>query len=250
MASFWRRTAAFGATDDLADRVSWDPMSGSRRQVELLAPAGDWESPPRRRRQRGRRRLLRPGRLQRPPAGRQLQASTNSREVLAYLHARNVRGYVAFNTLIFSDELADGRRGTPQAIAAAGADAAIVQDLGLARLIHRMAPTLPIHASTQMTPHRAARHRVRRRHWASSGSSWPANCRWRRSRRLRRADRHAAGGLRPRGAVHLLQRPVPGQRGPLGPQRQPRPVRPGLPAAVRAPRRRPAAALRRPASTC
>ena len=38
-----------------------------------------------------------------------------------------------------------------RAIAAAGADAIIVQDLGLARLIHRLAPTLSIHGSTQMT---------------------------------------------------------------------------------------------------
>ena len=36
-------------------------------------------------------------------------------------------------------------------IAEAGADAVIVQDLGLARLIARLAPALPVHASTQMT---------------------------------------------------------------------------------------------------
>ena len=57
---------------------------------------------------------------------------------------------MAFNTLIFSDELAEAAA-LAATIAAAGADAAIVQDLGLARLIHRMAPTLPLHASTQMT---------------------------------------------------------------------------------------------------
>ena len=71
-------------------------------------------------------------------------------QVLEYLHQRNVRGYVAFNTLIFSDELPDAARAIG-AIAEAGADAVIVQDLGLARLIHRLAPTLPIHGSTQMT---------------------------------------------------------------------------------------------------
>ena len=32
-----------------------------------------------------------------------------------------------------------------------GVDAVIVQDLGLARLIHAIAPSLPIHGSTQMT---------------------------------------------------------------------------------------------------
>jgi U32 family peptidase len=71
-------------------------------------------------------------------------------EVMAYLHRHNVRGYVAFNTLIFSDELAEAERFIA-AIAEAGADAVIVQDLGLVRLIRRVAPGLPIHGSTQMT---------------------------------------------------------------------------------------------------
>ncbi len=42
-------------------------------------------------------------------------------------------------------------RGLLQAIVAAGADAVIVQDLGLARLIQRVAPGLTVHGSTQMT---------------------------------------------------------------------------------------------------
>src|SRR5688572_22653837 len=71
-------------------------------------------------------------------------------QVMEYLHGHNVRGYVTFNTLIFSDELPEAVRFI-SAIAAAGADAVIVQDLGLARLVHALAPTLPIHGSTQMT---------------------------------------------------------------------------------------------------
>ena len=71
-------------------------------------------------------------------------------DVLAYLHGRNVRGYVTFNTLIFSDELPEAAA-YAAAIARAGADAVIVQDLGLARLVRRVAPGMPIHASTQMT---------------------------------------------------------------------------------------------------
>jgi putative protease len=70
--------------------------------------------------------------------------------VIAFLHARNVRGYVAFNTLIFADELDDAVE-CLKAIADAGADAVIVQDLGLALLAKRLAPSLPVHASTQMT---------------------------------------------------------------------------------------------------
>jgi putative protease len=71
-------------------------------------------------------------------------------DTIDYLHRHNVRGYVTFNTLLFGDELAEAAD-CLQAIAQAGADAVIVQDLGLARLVHRLAPSLPIHASTQMT---------------------------------------------------------------------------------------------------
>jgi putative protease len=71
-------------------------------------------------------------------------------EVMRYLHGHNVRGYVTLNVLIFSDELQEAVRNV-RAIAEAGADAVIVQDLGLARLISRLCPTLPVHGSTQMT---------------------------------------------------------------------------------------------------
>jgi putative protease len=71
-------------------------------------------------------------------------------EVMAYLHAHNVRGYVTFNTLIFSDELPEAVQFI-SAIAAAGVDAVIVQDLGIARLINRLCPKLHVHGSTQMT---------------------------------------------------------------------------------------------------
>ncbi len=71
-------------------------------------------------------------------------------DVLAHLHSYNVRGYVTFNTLVFSDELARAQEYL-RAIARAGADAIIVQDLGVATLAHRLCPALPLHASTQMT---------------------------------------------------------------------------------------------------
>src|SRR4051812_42384614 len=51
-------------------------------------------------------------------------------EVIAYLHGHNVRGYVTFNTLIFSDELPEAMEFVA-AVAKAGADAVIVQDFGL-----------------------------------------------------------------------------------------------------------------------
>jgi putative protease len=124
-------------------------VTQSACQPELLAPAGDWEA-------------LRAAVANGADAVYFGLSNFNARhratnftldelpEVLAYLHERNVRGYVAFNTLVFSEELPDAVRFLC-AVAEAGADAVIVQDLGLARLIHRLAPELPIHASTQMT---------------------------------------------------------------------------------------------------
>lgn len=67
-----------------------------------------------------------------------------------WLHDRGVKGYVAFNTVVYDAELAVAERLIGQ-IARAGADAVIVQDLGIARLAREIAPTLPVHASTQMT---------------------------------------------------------------------------------------------------
>ena len=71
-------------------------------------------------------------------------------QTLLYLHSHNVRGYVALNTLIFSDELDQVAKCVIQ-IAESGADAVIVQDLGILYLVGLMTPTLPRHGSTQMT---------------------------------------------------------------------------------------------------
>lgn len=71
-------------------------------------------------------------------------------QTLDELHTHRVKGYVTLNTLVFDHELDDVER-VIRAVAAAGADAIIVQDIGLCRLAAQVAPSLPIHASTQMT---------------------------------------------------------------------------------------------------
>lgn len=71
-------------------------------------------------------------------------------ELMGYLHQRGVKGYVTLNTLVFPNELADLEQ-TVRLVAAAGVDAILVQDLGLARLIREVCPQMPLHASTQMT---------------------------------------------------------------------------------------------------
>jgi putative protease len=70
--------------------------------------------------------------------------------LMEFLHRRGVKGYVTFNTLVFENEMADAEH-YARAIIAAGVDAAIVQDVGICRLIRRMSPDFPIHVSTQMT---------------------------------------------------------------------------------------------------
>jgi len=71
-------------------------------------------------------------------------------EITARLHERGVRAYVTLNTLIFADEL-EGAARLLLACSEAGVDAVMIQDLGLAALAARLAPALPVYASTQMT---------------------------------------------------------------------------------------------------
>ncbi|HZU24768.1 MAG TPA: DUF3656 domain-containing protein [Bryobacteraceae bacterium] len=71
-------------------------------------------------------------------------------EALRTLHRRGVKGYITFNTLVFEHELEEAAR-TIGAIAEAGADALIVQDVGVVKLARRIAPELELHASTQMS---------------------------------------------------------------------------------------------------
>src|SRR5947209_9306382 len=71
-------------------------------------------------------------------------------KLMEFLHRRGVKGYVTFNTLVFANEMAEAEEYL-RTIIAAGVDAAIVQDVGICRLIRRLSPDFPIHASTQMT---------------------------------------------------------------------------------------------------
>ena len=71
-------------------------------------------------------------------------------EVFRTLHGRGVRGFVTFNTLVFDHEWLAAAR-TLAAIAEAGADAVIVQDVGVMALARAVAPDLELHASTQMS---------------------------------------------------------------------------------------------------
>jgi U32 family peptidase len=70
-------------------------------------------------------------------------------------HSRGARIYLTLNTLVKPAELADAISFLGEAIDR-GIDAAIVQDIGIVRLIQAVYPGFEIHGSTQMTVHDAA----------------------------------------------------------------------------------------------
>ena len=129
------------------------PSTGKKpeqsRLPELLAPAGDWECA---------RAAIENGAdaiyfgLEQFNARMRAENFTESDlpKLMEFLHRRGVKGYVTFNTLVFENELAEAEH-YARAIIANGVDAAIVQDIGICRLIRQLSPDFPIHVSTQMT---------------------------------------------------------------------------------------------------
>ncbi|MBR3952891.1 MAG: U32 family peptidase [Oscillospiraceae bacterium] len=73
-------------------------------------------------------------------------------ETVSYCHARNVKVHVVLNTLVMDSEIPALIKEIKN-VAKAGADAVIVQDLAVARLVKEICPSIEMHASTQMTIH-------------------------------------------------------------------------------------------------
>ena len=71
---------------------------------------------------------------------------------VSYCHIRGARVYLTLNTLLTDRELPRAAEVAAQA-SAIGADAVLIQDLGVLRMLRQAAPDLPVHASTQMTLH-------------------------------------------------------------------------------------------------
>ncbi|WP_310423046.1 DUF3656 domain-containing protein [Chamaesiphon sp. VAR_48_metabat_135_sub] len=129
------------------------PLTRTHRPL-LLAPAGNWECA---------KAAIENGAdaiyfgLERFNARMRAENFTEADlpELMAWLHQRGVKGYVTFNTLVFPQELPVAEQYL-RSIILAGVDAAIVQDVGLCKLIRHLSPDFPIHASTQMTVTSAA----------------------------------------------------------------------------------------------
>ena len=76
----------------------------------------------------------------------------NLKKAVSYAHARNVKIYVALNTLITDSEYEDAKN-VVKSIAEAGVDGVIVQDFAIAEIIKKHCPELRLHASTQTAVH-------------------------------------------------------------------------------------------------
>lgn len=72
--------------------------------------------------------------------------------MLAYAHGQNRKIYITLNTLVKEKELPQ-LVDTLAALAGMRVDGVILQDLAVARLIRNHFPSIPLHASTQMTIH-------------------------------------------------------------------------------------------------
>ncbi len=124
-------------------------MNVSDTTPELLSPAGNWDCA---------RAAVAAGAdaiyFGLPRFNARLRADNfidaDLEELMEFLHRHGVKGFVTMNTLIFTNELA-AAEAQLRKIAAAGVDALIIQDLGLAKLAREVAPNVELHASTQMT---------------------------------------------------------------------------------------------------
>jgi putative protease len=120
-----------------------------REDIELLAPAGDWECM-RAAVANGANAVFFGVEKFNARARAHNFQSNELPEIMAFLHKYGVKGFLTFNILVFEDELPEARK-LVEACIDAGVDAVIVQDLGLVKMIREISPDFPIHGSTQMT---------------------------------------------------------------------------------------------------
>ena len=120
-----------------------------KNDIELLAPAGNWES---------FLAAVENGADAVYLGSKYFNAMQNAgnfdrellMEALKYARVRNVKVYLALNTLVLDDEIKEALKVAVDAYVM-GIDGIIVQDMGLARILRQIIPDLELHGSTQMT---------------------------------------------------------------------------------------------------
>lgn len=118
------------------------------KKVELLSPAGDFES---------LKMAVENGADAVYLAGKRFGARAFSNnftmeeliEAINYCHLYGVKVYITINTIVYEDEVKEFLDFV-KLIYDNNVDAVIIQDIGMADLIHKKFPDLELHASTQM----------------------------------------------------------------------------------------------------
>jgi putative protease len=118
-------------------------------EVELLAPAGDWDA---------LLAVVNNGANAVYLGGsifnaRQYAGNFSDNELeraVQYCHVRSIKLYITLNTLIHQREIDEAARFI-SFLSKIGVDAIIIQDIGIARLVKELTPKLPMHGSAQMT---------------------------------------------------------------------------------------------------
>ncbi len=119
--------------------------------LEILSPAGSFEAMQAAVRAGADAVYFGTGELNARRNAKNISADELS-EALRYCRLRGVKTYVTVNTLVTDREL-EAACGLVSRLSELGADAVIVQDLGMVRMMRALAPDLPLHGSTQMTVH-------------------------------------------------------------------------------------------------
>lgn len=130
-------------------------MPSLNSATEILAPAGTYEAV---------EAAVRCGADAVYLGGKVLNARRNAgnfsfeelKAAAEYCHARGTKVYLTLNTLATDSELKNDVQCAIRDACQAGIDALIIQDTGVLRIAKMCAPTMPLHASTQMSVHTLA----------------------------------------------------------------------------------------------
>ncbi|MBQ9313645.1 MAG: U32 family peptidase [Clostridia bacterium] len=124
------------------------------KYFELLAPAGSYEAFLAAV-ENGANAVYLGGKLFNARANASNFELSELKNMVEYAHLRDVKIHVTLNTLVNNHEISDALDFAYD-LYNIGVDAVIVQDLGLAKVIHENIPHLPLHASTQMSVYNLA----------------------------------------------------------------------------------------------
>ena len=122
-----------------------------KKDVELLAPAGSYDAFIAAV-ENGANAVYLGGKLFNARANASNFDLDELKRIVEYAHLRDVRIHLTLNTLLDDKEIEEALKFAKD-IYEIGVDAVIVQDLGLAKVLHKCIPDLELHASTQLSTH-------------------------------------------------------------------------------------------------